>query len=146
MCNMLTINKITLIFKSYLTSKPMKKILLICCLVIGITAARAQGTHPGVGTPAEKAKGLQKELKLTDKQTEKVAAIYKESSEKFEKIKKDEKGNTDKMVVAVRPLREATVKKIKAVLTPVQAAKYDKLVKDTKGGGNGWSDGWSSTN
>ena len=50
------------------------------------------------------------------------------------------------MVVAVRPLREATVKKIKAVLTPAQAVKYDKMVKDTKGGGNGWSDGWSATN
>ena len=124
----------------------MKKILLICCLVIGITAARAQGTHPNVGTPKEKAKGLQKELKLTYKQTDKIESIYKESSEKFEKIKKEEHGNTDKMVVAVRPLREATVKKIKAVLTPVQAAKYDKLVKETKGGGNGWSDGWSSTN
>jgi protein CpxP len=122
----------------------MKKILLICCLVIGITAARAQGTHPG--TPEEKAKGLQKELKLTDKQTEKIQAIYKESSEKFEKIKKEEHGNTDKMVVAVRPLREATVKKIKAVLTPAQAVKYDKMVKDTKAGGNGWSDGWSATN
>lgn len=131
---------------SYLTSKPMKKILLICCLVIGITTARAQATHPNVGTPEEKAKGLQKELKLNDKQTEKIAAIYKESAEKFEKIKKDEHGNTDKMVVAVRPLREATVKKIKAVLTPTQAVKYDKMVKDTKGGGNGWSDGWSSTN
>lgn len=124
----------------------MKKILLICCLVIGITAARAQGPHPTVGTPEEKAKGLQKELKLTDKQTDKIQAIYKESAEKFEKIKKDEHGNTDKMVVAVRPLREATVKKIKAVLTPAQAVKYEKLVKDTKGGGNGWTDGWSSTN
>jgi protein CpxP len=124
----------------------MKKILLICCLVIGITAARAQGTHPTVGTPEEKAKGLQKALKLNDKQTEKITAIYKESAEKFDKIKKEEHGNTDKMVVAVRPLREATVKKIKAVLTPVQAAKYDKMVKDSSGGGNGWSDGWSSTN
>jgi Spy/CpxP family protein refolding chaperone len=124
----------------------MKKILLICCLFIGLTAARAQGTHPVVGTPEEKAKGLQKELKLTDKQTEKIAAIYKESSEKFEKIKKEENGNTDKMVVAVRPLREATVKKIKAVLTPAQAVKYEKMVKDNKGGGNGWSDGWSATN
>ena len=124
----------------------MKKILLICCLVIGMTAARAQGTHQAIGTPEEKAKGLQKELKLNDKQTEKIAAVYKESAEKFEKIKKEEHGNTDKMVVAVRPLREATVKKIKAVLTPAQAVKYDKMVKDTKGGGNGWSDGWSSTN
>ena len=125
----------------------MKKILLICCLFIGLTAAAyAQASHAAVGNPEEKAKGLQKELKLTDGQTTKVAAIYKESAEKFEKIKAKENGNTDKMVVAIRPLREATVKKIKAVLTPAQAVKYDKLVKDTKGaGGNGWSDGWSAT-
>jgi periplasmic protein CpxP/Spy len=125
----------------------MKKILLICCLFIGLTTAGySQASHGAVGNPEEKAKGLQKELKLTDNQTTKIAAIYKESSEQFEKIKAKEKGNTDKMVVAIRPLREATVKKIKAVLTPAQAVKYDKLVKDTKGtGGNGWSDGWSAT-
>lgn len=125
----------------------MKKILLICCLFIGITASGyAQASHPGVGTPDEKAKGLQKELKLTDGQTAKIATIYKESAEKFEKIKKDEHGNTDKMVVAIRPLREATVKKIKAVLTPAETVKYDKLLKDSKGGGSGWSDGWSAAN
>ena len=50
------------------------------------------------------------------------------------------------MVVAGRPLREATIKKIKNVLPPVQAAKYDRVVKNTRGGGSGWSDGWSSTN
>jgi periplasmic protein CpxP/Spy len=125
----------------------MKKILLICCLFIGLTATGyAQTNHPAIGNPEEKAKGLQKELKLTDGQTTKVAAIYKESANKFEKIKAKEHGNTDKMVVAIRPLREATIKKIKGVLTPEQAIKYDKLVKDTKGtGGNGWSDGWSAT-
>ena len=125
----------------------MKKILSICCLLIGLTSAGySQASHPVPGNPEEKAKGLQKELKLTDVQTTKIAAIYKESAEKFEKIKADEKGNTDKMVVAIRPLRAATIKKIKAVLTPAQSAKYDKLVKDTKGGaGNGWSDGWSAS-
>lgn len=124
----------------------MKKILSICCLLIGITAAGyAQAGHPATSDPVEKAKGLQKELKLSDVQTAKIAVIYKESSEKFEKIKKQENGNTDKMLVAIRPLRTATIKKIKGVLTPVQAVKYDKLIKDTKnGGGNGWSDGWSA--
>ena len=124
----------------------MRKILLFCCLFIGGTPARAQETHPNVGTPEEKAKGLQKELILNDRQTEQIAAIYKVSAEKFEKIKKGEHGNTDKMVVAGRPLREATIKKIKNVLPPVQAAKHDRVVKNTRGGGSGWSDGWSSTN
>ncbi len=121
----------------------MKKILLICCLFMGIAAAG----HAQSGTdPVEKAKGLQKQLKLTDKQTEKVGAIYKESVEKFEKIKVKEHGNTNKMLVAVGPLRTATIKKIKEVLTPAQAVKYDKLVKETKNSSlnGGWSDGWSS--
>jgi protein CpxP len=55
----------------------MKKLLLLCCLFIGITtASRAQATKVGAD-PVEKAKGLQKQLKLSDKQTEKVTAIYK---------------------------------------------------------------------
>lgn len=124
----------------------MKKVLLICCLFIGsIMAGNAQSHVAGTPDPMEKAKGLQKELKLSDSQTTKIAAIYKESSQKFEKIKADEHGNTNKMLVKITPLRAATISKIKAVLTPAQAVKYDKLVKDTHSGGNGWSDGWSST-
>jgi len=38
-----------------------------------------------------------------------------------------------------------TIKKIKTVLTPKQAVKYEKMVNDThKTGGSGWSDGWSA--
>ncbi len=123
----------------------MKKILLICCLLVGITSAGFAQKSTGITDPVEKAKGLQKELKLTDIQTTKIAAIYKESSQKFEKIKASEHGNTNKMLVAVRPLRAATIKKIKDVLTPAQAVKYDKLIKDNKGGNSsGWSDGWSA--
>jgi Spy/CpxP family protein refolding chaperone len=122
----------------------MKKILLVCCLFIALSSAAFAQKNTVVTDPAEKAKGLQKELKLTDDQTSKIAAIYKESSEKFDKIKKEEHGNTDKMLVAIRPLRTETIKKIKAQLTPAQKIKYDKLVKDNKGGtSNGWSDGWS---
>ncbi|MDB5091510.1 hypothetical protein [Mucilaginibacter sp. OK098] len=124
----------------------MKKILLICCLFIGITtASRAQATKVGAD-PVEKAKGLQKQLNLSDKQTEKVSAIYKESVEKFDKIKVKEHGNTNKMLADVAPLRVATIKKIKGVLTPAQVVKYDKLVKESKNSSlnGGWSDGWSS--
>ena len=122
----------------------MKKILLICCLFIGISVAAFAQKQATITDPTEKAKGLQKELKLTDDQTTKIAVIYKESSEKFEKIKKDAGGNTNKMLVAIRPLRTETIKKIKAELNPAQKIKYDKLVKDNKGGtSSGWSDGWS---
>jgi len=120
----------------------MKKLLLICCLFAGLATAQAQ---PKTTTdPAEKAKALQKQLKLTDVQTNKIADIYKESAQKFKTIKTQDNGNTNKMATDVVPLRTATIKKIKALLTPGQAAKYDKLVNEISAtGGNGWSDGWS---
>jgi periplasmic protein CpxP/Spy len=121
----------------------MKKVLIICCLFIGLTAAaQVKSTND----PAEKAKGLQKELKLSDGQTDKIAAIYKESAQKFAKLKAKDNGDTNKIATDVAPLREATIKKIKAVLTPKQSVKYDKLVKQSdKAAGSGWSDGWSPT-
>ena len=122
----------------------MRKLILICSLFVGLVVKANAQTAPATTTdPAEKAKGLQKQLKLSDAQTTKVAAIYKESSEKFEKIKVAEKGNTNKMTTAIAPLRTATIKKIKAILTPKQAVQYDKLIKDPKSVGGGWSDGWS---
>ncbi len=120
----------------------MKRILLICCLFITYAAvAQVKSTND----PAEKAKGLQKQLKLTDAQATKIATIYKESSQQFDKIKAAEKGNTNKISADLAPLRTATIKKIKALLTPAQAVKYDKLVKQsTTAAGSGWSDGWTA--
>ena len=124
----------------------MKKVWQICCLLIGLTAASyAQVSHPEPGNAEEKAKGLQKQLTLTNDQTTKVAAIYKESTEKFEKIKKAEHGDADKMKKPSLSLRAATIKKIKGVLTPNQAVKFDAMIKQTKkDGGIDWSDAWSA--
>ena len=122
----------------------MKKLFLMCCLFIGIIAtANAQAPSD----PAKKAKGLQTELKLSDSQTSKVAVIYQESAQKFDKIKVKENGNTDKMIKDIGPLRAATVKKIKAILTPSQSAKYDALLKDKNNLAlnGGWSGGWGGS-
>lgn len=95
--------------------------------------------------PEQKAKGLQKQLKLTDEQTSKIAAIYTQSAAKFDEIKKKDNGETNKMLVDVGPLRKATIAKIKALLNAHQAAEYDELVKQGKSSSlnGGWSDGWS---
>jgi Spy/CpxP family protein refolding chaperone len=122
----------------------MKKLMLLCCLFIGLTAA-AFAQPKAVTKPEEKAMELQKKLKLTDPQCKKVAAIYTESSAQFDKIKAANHGDNTKMLTAIEPLRATTITKIKAVLTPVQKNKYDALVKDAKAsGGTGWSDGWSA--
>jgi len=124
----------------------MKNLILICCLFIGFAAtAQVKSTTD----PQEKAKGLQKQLKLTDLQTAKVATIYQESSQQFDKIKKADNGNTNKIAKDIAPLRTETIKKIKSLLTASQKVKYDKLVKEsTTAAGSGWSDGWTpaSTN
>jgi protein CpxP len=119
----------------------MKKLSLICFLVIGVAfAGMAQAPKAD-----QKAKDLQKQIKLTDKQTTQIAAIYKESSAKFEKIKVAEHGNNEKILVAIKPLRAETIKKIKAVLTPAQTIQYDKMLTGkTSSGGIGWGDGWSA--
>ncbi|HZY38656.1 MAG TPA: hypothetical protein VFE53_18480 [Mucilaginibacter sp.] len=124
----------------------MKKLLLVCCLSIGLaTASFAQPTSAPPSDPQQRAKGLQKELKLSDDQTSKIAAIYQDSSEKFDQIKKKEHGDTNKMLVDVAPLRKATVAKIKALLTTKQAEKYNTLISENKASGlqGGWSGGWS---
>ena len=126
----------------------MKTIIIMFCLFTGIvTTGNSFGIAQKVPDPVLKAKGLQKELGLTDTQTDKIAAIYKESEAKYEKIKTAENGNSDKMLPKITPLRAATIKKIKAVLTPAQAIKYDKLIKEPNKSSTygGWSDGWSST-
>jgi protein CpxP len=70
--------------------------------------------------------------------------IYKESAEKFERIKKAAHGNSDKMTKSSNPLRAATIKKIQGVLTPTQAVKFDVMIKQVKkGGANDWGEGWS---
>ncbi|MFA6084303.1 hypothetical protein [Mucilaginibacter sp.] len=120
----------------------MKKIMMLCGLIIGFATAVSAQT---AAVSSEKAKELQKQLKLTDKQTARISAIYQQSSQKFEKIKKDEHGDNAKMMVAIKPLRTETIQKIKAELTPVQKAKYDKLLTNkVKPGGLAWGEGWSS--
>src|SRR5215467_14557268 len=117
----------------------MKQISLICCLLIGLASASSAQTGPSTNLPVEKAKGLQHELNLTDKQTDKVAAIYKDSNEQYQKIKNAEHGNSAKMMKSLRPLRTATAQRIKAVLTAEQASKFDNLLKHTKKNGTDWS-------
>ena len=121
----------------------MKKMLLMWCLLIGLLPAGYAQTRPSIGAPLEKAKGLQKELKLTDVQTEKIEAIYKESAEKYETIKKTEHGNSARMAKSLQPLRAATAIKIKAVLTTEEAAKFDNLIKHQKKTGVDWTAGWA---
>jgi protein CpxP len=123
----------------------MKRTLIMCFLLVGsIAIARAQSNQID---PVGKAKGLQKQLQLNDRQTEKITTIYRESAEKFEQIKDKAHGNTNKMLESVRPLRVATIRKIKALLTRHQAVRFEELLNESSNQGlnGGWSGGWGAT-
>lgn len=120
----------------------MRKILLTCCLILGIAAAsHAQGRMQRM-SPEDRAKQLQTQLKLTDDQTAKVTAIYKVQASKMDSIRTAANGDRDAMRSGMMTLRQSTTTQIKALLTPDQAAAYDKMQADMRarmqqGGGGG---------
>ncbi len=120
----------------------MKKFLLICCFLVGITAvSRAQGGGQR-RTPEEQAKQLQTQLKLTDDQTTKITAIFQAQATKRDSIRTAANGDRQAMMQGMMPIMQDTNNKIKAVLTPDQATAYDKIVQERmermrNGGGGG---------
>jgi Spy/CpxP family protein refolding chaperone len=123
----------------------MRKILLTCCLLLGIAAAsHAQGMQRM--SAEDRAKNLQTQLKLTDDQTAKVTAIYKAQAAKRDSIRTAANGDRDAMRAAMMPLMQSTNAQIKALLTPDQATAYDKYLADQRarmqqGGGGGGGGG-----
>ncbi|HTD98065.1 MAG TPA: Spy/CpxP family protein refolding chaperone [Mucilaginibacter sp.] len=113
----------------------MKKFLLMCCFVIGITAvSRAQGGQRM--SPEDRAKQMQTQLKLTDDQTAKITVIYKAQTAKIDSLRTAGGDRT-----AFRPIMEATNEKVKAILTPEQATAFQKMMDEARarrqgGGGN----------
>ena len=128
----------------------MKKLLLMCCFVMGISAmSYAQGGGGGGRqrqTPEEQAKALQTQLKLTDDQTAKITDIYKAQGVKMDSLRKAANGDMSTVRDAMRPLRDATTAKVKAVLTTDQVTAYDAWQKEMaerrrNGGGGGQGGG-----
>lgn len=122
----------------------MKKLLLMCCILLGFTAiSRAQGGGMRM-SPEDRAKQLQTQLKLTDDQTAKVTTIYKAQATRMDSIRTAANGDRSAMRQAMMPLIKDTNDKVKAVLTADQAAQYDKMVQErmnrmrqgSGGGGN----------
>jgi len=119
----------------------MKKIMLICCLLLGITAVtRAQGGQRM--SPADRAKQMQTQLKLTDDQTAKITSILQTQQTKMDSVRTAANGDRDAMRAGMGPIRTAITAQIKAVLTPDQAAAYQKMMDEQRarmqnGGGGG---------
>jgi periplasmic protein CpxP/Spy len=108
----------------------MKKALLICCFLIGITKmshAQTQIFSPeGKFVPEGRAKHLQTLLKLSDAQTGKITGYYKVLLTQMDSVVQAGGGEED-----FQPLMAATKVKIKTVLTPEQNAGYEKMLKES---------------
>jgi protein CpxP len=119
----------------------MKKFLLMCCILLGISAvSRAQGGG-GRMSPEDRAKQMQTTLKLSDDQTAKITAILKVQATKMDSVRTAANGDRDAMRAAMGPIRTSITTQIKAVLTPDQAAAYQKMIDEQRarmqgGGGN----------
>jgi Spy/CpxP family protein refolding chaperone len=128
--------------KYHKTKKEMKKFLLMCCILLGISAvSRAQGGG-GRMSPEDRAKQMQTSLKLSDDQTAKITAILKVQATKMDSVRTAANGDRDAMRSAMGPIRTNTNTQIKAVLTPDQAAAYQKMQDEMRarmqqGGGGG---------
>ena len=120
----------------------MRKILLLCCFLLGVTAmCRAQGGGMR-RNPADQAKALQTQLSLNDDQTAKITTILTAQAAKRDSIRTASNGDRQAMMQAMMPLMQDTNTKIKAILTPDQATAYDKLMQERmdrmkQGGGGG---------
>jgi protein CpxP len=101
----------------------MKKILMLCCFVLGISAASfAQGGGRQRMNPEEQAKALQTQLKLDDAQTAKITAIFQTQAKSMDSVRTAANGDRQAMM---------------------QASAYDKMVAEMRnrqggqgGGGN----------
>jgi Spy/CpxP family protein refolding chaperone len=107
----------------------MKKFVLACCFMLGITAMTyAQGRMRR--SPEEQAKNLQTQLKLTDDQTAKITAIYAAQAKSRDSLMTASNGDRQAAFQAMRPLMQATNDKIKALLTADQAAQFAKYQQE----------------
>jgi protein CpxP len=113
----------------------MKKMMMICLFLVGITAVSyAQGRRMST---EDRVKQLKTDLKLTDDQTAKITAVYDAQTKSIDSLR-----NAGGDRSAFRPIMQATTDKVKAILTPEQAAAFQKTMDERRarmqngGGGN----------
>lgn len=78
------------------------------------------------------AERMQKELSLTNEQTDKVKSINQEFGQKLKTVRNDSTMSKDDNRVRMRQLRDDYHKKMKTVLTEEQFNKWEKLKSEQK--------------
>ena len=117
----------------------MKKVFLVCGLLIGISAASFAQGGGGMKPPAEQAKSMQTALKLTDDQTSKITTILTTQAASRDSAVKANNGDRKEAMKAFRPMMKANNERIMAILTPEQKTAWEKIMADRRAqqGGQG---------
>ena len=103
----------------------MKRLLLMCCFLMGISAVSFAQSRT-MRTPAEQAEHLKASLKLNDDQVAKVKTIYEGQAKSIDSLRKAMDGDMSGMREKFMPIRTTTNTKIKAILTAEQAIAFQK--------------------
>ena len=101
--------------------------LLLGVLTLLSSAAQAQPQRMSV---EEHIKILKDKLKLSDKQTKKIATILEDQREEMTTAMNDNRGDRQIMHAVGQEITKKTDNKIKEVLTEKQVKAYDKTIKD----------------
>ena len=113
----------------------MKKLLLVGALALGFSAASlAQG--PPRRTPDEQVANLKTQITgITDAQAAKLKLAYEAQGKKRDSLMAKANGDFQSIGPEFQKMRETNSAQIKAILTPEQAAAFDKLPQRGPGGG-----------
>ncbi|MNK29962.1 hypothetical protein D3C87_483680 [compost metagenome] len=127
----------------------MKKLLMICGLMLGIAgfANAQQGGGQGrmMMKPEERVKQLDEKLKLSDDQKTKLTTVFTEQAEAMKKFREEmQGGDRDAMREKMQKMRAENDAKVTAVLTDDQKKTYEawqkeqraEMEKRRQGGGN----------
>jgi protein CpxP len=115
--------------------------IVLCGAGVFTAPARAQDAPPQGGQrrmmdPAARAARVQQELGLTDDVTAKIKDIFTDGTSKMQAARGDSSLSQDDMRSKMMAIRQDESTKVKALLTPDQAAKYD-ATQQRRGGGMG---------
>ncbi|TCO20656.1 hypothetical protein EV200_10896 [Pedobacter psychrotolerans] len=117
----------------------MKKLLMICGLMLGIAGftQAQQGGGQGRGgmmmKPEERVKQLDEKLKLSDDQKTKLTTVFTEQAEAMKKMREDMQGaDRDAMREKMQKFRADNDTKVSAVLTDDQKKTYEAWQKEQR--------------
>ncbi len=106
-------------------------------IVLTLFLAATVLAQPQRMTPQERTDRLAKELALSDSQKVKVLSLFTRQDEARKKAFEDAKGDREAMRATMQKMRDDTTKELKAILSPDQYTKYEKLRSDMPRGGMG---------